>query len=196
MRLTAWRKVFPLAQLAAYMLLVWYGCWYPPTWQRWFQTGPSQSSESAGFYPTWIDGIEPVPEQFAAGLNFPAVAVAALSLVPFDDYLRTGASRDFAMHVLTALYIPLLWFLIGKRVDRRGRMKPASFSKRRKALAVVALAGLLLAASLMLWFFAEGHRYTVAALSLAWIISGIVAIWLRLRQPGGLRPERGTASSR
>jgi peptidoglycan/LPS O-acetylase OafA/YrhL len=99
------------------------------------------------------------------------------------------------MHVLTTIYIPLLWFLIGKRLDRRGRMQPASFSKRRKALAVVALAGLFLAAILMLWFFAEGQRYTVAALSFAWIVSGIVAIWLRLRQPRGLRPEREIASS-
>jgi hypothetical protein len=63
-----------------------------------------------------------------AGLNFPAVAVAALSLVPFEDYLRTGASRDLTTHVLTAMYIPVL-FLIGKQLDGRGRMKAASFQK-------------------------------------------------------------------
>jgi hypothetical protein len=82
------------------------------------------------------------------------------------------------MHVLTAIYIPLLWFLIGKRLDR-GRMHAASLSKGRKALAVVALAGLLLAARLMLWFFAQGQRYTMAALSLAWILSGIVVYVVR-----------------
>lgn len=179
----AWRKVLPLAQLAAYMLLVWFGCWYRPTWQRWFVERPSQSSGSAPFYPTWIDGIEPIPEQLAAGLNFPAVAVAAFSLVPFDEYLRTGASRDFAMHVLTAIYTPLLWFLIGKRVDGRASTKTMTLSRRRKTVAVIALAVLLLAASLMLWFFVEGQRYTVTALSLAWILGGIIMIWRRLRQP-------------
>src|SRR5690242_1806739 len=83
--LIPWRKVLPLAQLAAYMLLVWYGCWYRPTWERWFQAKPPQPSESVGFYPTWIDGIEPVPEQLAVGLNLPAVAFAAVSLIPFAE---------------------------------------------------------------------------------------------------------------
>lgn len=179
----AWRKALPLAQLAAYVLLVWSGCWYRPTWEQWFKARPSQSSEPVPFYPTWIDGIEPIPEQLAAGLNFPAVAGAALSLVPFDEYLRTGASRDFAMHVLTAIYTPLLWILIGKRIDGPGRTKTTTLSRRRKVLAGIALAGLLLAASLMLWVFVEGQRYTVAALSLAWILGGIILIWRRLRQP-------------
>ena len=191
----AWRKVLPLAQLAAYLLLVWTGCWYRPTWERWFQARPSHSSESAGFYPTWIDGIEPVPEQLAAGLNLPAVAVAALSLVPFDGYLRTGASRDFAMHVLTAIYTPVLWFLIGRRIDGRRTTKAVSLSRRRRGVAVVALAGLLLAASLTLWFLAVGQRYTVGSLSLAWILTGIVAIWLRLRPPRRFSPETETASN-
>jgi hypothetical protein len=188
----AWRKVLPVAQLAAYLLLVWYGCWYRPTWQHWFRAGSSRSLESAGFYPTWIDGIEPVPEQLAAGLNFPAVSVAALSLAPFDNYLRTGASKDLAIHVVSAILIPLLWFLIGKRLDGRGR-KNAAALKSRKALAVVALAALLFAASAILWFFAEGQRYTAGALSLAWIFTGIIATWRRLRQPGRFRPDRETA---
>jgi hypothetical protein len=88
----------------------------------------------------------------AAGVNLPAVALAALSLAPFDDRLRTGASRDLAMHVATAIYIPLLWFLIGKRLDRRRTIRAAPLSKRRKGLALVALAGLILAASLMLCY--------------------------------------------
>jgi hypothetical protein len=99
----------------------------------------------------------------AAGLNFPAVAVAALSLLPFDAYLRDGASRDFVMHVLTAIYTPVLWFLIGKRLDGRARTNSTSLSGRRKVLAVAALVGLLLAASMMLWFWlrASGIRWAL-----------------------------------
>lgn len=179
----AWRKVLPLAQLAVYVLLVWFGCWYRPTWEQWFKATPSQSSEPVPFYPDWIDGIEPIPEQAAEGLSFPAGAAASLSLVPFDENLRTGASRDFAMHVLTAIYTPLLWFLIGKRIDGRAGTKTTTLSRSRKALALIALAVLLLVAGLMLWFLVDGQRYTVAALSLAWILGGIVVIWRRLRQP-------------
>ena len=127
------------------------------------------------------NGIESLPEQLAAGLNFPAVAVAALSIVPFEDQLRTGASRELAMHILTALYVPLLWYLIGRRIDKRADMRTGPLSKGKKALAVAAVAGLFLVGSLMLWSFAEGQRYAMSSLSLIWIAGGLVLIGSRLR---------------
>jgi len=87
------------------------------------------------------------------------------------------------MHVLTATYTPVLWFLVGKRLDVRARTKGTSRSMRSKVLAVAALAVLFIVGSMMLWFLVEGQRHTVDALTLAWILGGIVAIWLRLRQP-------------
>ena len=54
------------------------------------------------------------------------------------------------MHVLTAVFAPLLWFLIGKRLDCRKKTKAASLSRVGRLLAIVALVGLFLAASLML----------------------------------------------
>ena len=63
----------------------------------------------------------------------------------------------------------------------RGR-KSSTVSRLRKLLAIIAFAGLLFAASLMLWVLVEGQRYTVTALSFAWILAGIIVIWRRLRQ--------------
>ena len=175
------KVLLPVVQLATYLALVWYGCWYRPTWQHWFENWASPASEPTGFYPTWIDGIESLPEQIAAGLNFPAVAAAALSVVPFENRLPTGASRELAMHILTSLYVPFLWYLIGRRIDKRAEMRAGPLSKGIKTLAVAAIAGLLLAGSLMLWSFAEGQRYTMSSLSLLWIVSGLVVIGTRLR---------------
>jgi hypothetical protein len=189
----SWRKSLPPLQFTAYILLVWYGCWYRPTWQEWFKNWVSPSSQSTDFYPGWIDGIDPLPEQLAAGLNFPAVVAASLSLAPFRAGFRMGASEDLAMHVVTAIYVPLLWFVIGWWIDARELRKPVPLSSRRKAVAVVALAGLSLATWVMLWAFPEGPRYPMAVLSLAWVLSGIVAICLhlrRLRRSRRFKPER------
>jgi hypothetical protein len=170
--------MLPLLQLAAYIPLVWYGCWYRPTWQHWM----SPSSDTAGFYPNWIDGIEPFPEQLAAGINSPAMVLAAWSVMPFDHWLASGASIEFAIHVVTALYIPLLWYLIGKRLDERGKRKSPPLSRGRNAVAVVTLVGLLSIAILLVWSFLEGQRYTMVSLSFAWIGCGILAVWFQLRR--------------
>ena len=68
------------------------------------------------------------------------------------------------MHILTSLYIPFLWYLIGRRIDKRGERRADPLSKGVKALAVSAIAGLLLVGSLMVWSFAEGQRYTMSSL--------------------------------
>lgn len=170
--------MLPLLQLAGYIALVWYGCWYRPTWQHWM----SPSSDPTGFYPNWIDGIEPFAEQLAAGINFPAVVVAALSLLPFDNRLHTGASSELALHVVTAIYVPLLWFLIGKRLDERPGTGAAPLSKSMKAFTITATVALLVAGSWMVWSFGEGQRYTLYGLSFLWIIGGIIALGSRLRR--------------
>ncbi len=177
-----WRKILPVFQLAAYLALVWYGCWYRPTWQHWFKNWASPSLAQTGFYPAWVDGIESLPEQIASGLNFPAVAAAALSVVPFENRLSTGASRELAMHILAALYIPLLWYLIGRWIDKRAGMSTGPLSRGIKTLAVSGLVGLLLLGILLLWSFIEGQRYTMSSLSLLWIVSGLVVIGTRLRR--------------
>jgi hypothetical protein len=190
MRRIKWRKVCPVVQSAAYVLLVWHGCWYRPTWQFWFQNWMSHSPASTGWYPVWIDGIESFSEQFAAGLNFPVAFLSALTLVPFEDQLRTGASRELALHIVTAMYIPLLWYMVGKHLDTRKQVKAVQRSKTRKALAASSLAALTLIGVFMLAGLKMGERYTMVALSLVWIGSGIMVAWSRLRNSRSEVPER------
>lgn len=109
------------------------------------------------------------------------MAAAALSIVPFENRLPTGASKELAMHILTSLYIPFLWYLIGRRIDKRAEMRAGPLSRGMKTLAVSGIAGLLLGGSLLLWSFAEDQRYTMSSLSLLWIVSGLVVIGTRLR---------------
>ena len=142
----------------------------------------SPASEPTGLVADWIDGIERLTEQVAEGLNFPAGAAAALSLVPLEDRLHSGASRELATHIVAALYVPFLRYLIGRRIDKRDDLRATLLSKRKRALAVSAVVGLLLLGGLMLWNFSEGQRYTMSSLSLLWIVSGLVAIGTGLRQ--------------
>lgn len=183
MRRVAWRKFLPVVQLATYLALVWHGCWYRPTWQYWFDNWMSPGSEPAGFVADWIDGIEPLSEQLAAGVNYPATVLAVLSLIPFEGSLPSGASRELALHALTAFYIPLLWYLIGRRIDRRDLKRAGPFSARRKALAVIAITGLLLLSFLPVWSFTYGQRYAMNGLALLWIVGALIVLSIRLRAP-------------
>lgn len=190
MRRIAWRKVLPIVQFVAYILLIWYGCWYRPTWEHWFRNWISPLPASIGWYPVWIDGIESFPEQFAAGLNFPAAVISALVLIPFESQLRTGASRELVWHIVTVICIPLLWFMVGKGLDAPETMKAVRLSKTAKSLTVAGLAALVLIALLMVADLVVGERYTRVGLSFAWIGCGILAVWSRLRHPRRDMPER------
>jgi hypothetical protein len=105
MRLAEWRKVFPVFN--SRLIRCWSGTavGIGPHGNIGLRTGRHLHQKTTGFYPTWIDGIESLPEQIAAGLNFPAVAAAALSIVPFENQLRTGASRELAMHIAGLLLV-------------------------------------------------------------------------------------------
>jgi hypothetical protein len=190
MRLSNWRTVLPVVQVATYVSLVWYGCWYRPTWQYWFHRWASRSTESTGFNPTWIDGVESFPEQLAAGINFPAALVAAISLLPFRDLLRTGASSELAMHLVTALYVPLVWYWVGKRLDEGFKVKSLPASQGGSVVAVVCLVALLCVAAVMTWSLVEGQRYTAMGLSLVWIGYAIFVVSFSLRRNLNRLPVR------
>ncbi len=85
MQQITWRKALPVVQLAAYVLLVWYGCWYRPTWQHWVRNWISPGTQAGGWYPAWVDGAEPFPEQLAAGINFPATWLSGLTIILFSS---------------------------------------------------------------------------------------------------------------
>ena len=189
MRRIAWRKVLPIVQTAAYILLVWYGCWYRPTWQHWIRNWISPRPDATGWYPAWIDGIEPFPELFASGLNFPAVGLSALTIMPFEHSLSSGASRELALHILAVIFVPLLWYGVGKRLDRRGRTEATTLSRVGKVFTIAGLTALVFIALLMAAALVMGERYTMAGLSLTWVGCGMLVTWSRLRRWRGTAPS-------
>ena len=171
-----WRKVLPTVQLVAYIALVWYGCPYRRTWQAWL-TPQSQSSEN--WQPKWIDGPPSPAEQIALGLNFPAVLSTGL-LVPFDSGLRDGASKELAEHVVMAVFVPLLWFMVGKRLDQRDRPPSVRPSLTARVLVWVGLVVAIGTAVLMIVALLRrfGEIVLGRILTLAWAAFGIV-LWSR-----------------
>ena len=168
-----WRSVLPVVQLALYLMLVWYGCWYRPTWQQWFWNWISPHPESTAW--AWIDGIESFPEQLAAGLNFPAAFLATLVLIPFEGKLNTGASIELTLHIVTVIFIPPLWYLVGKDLDARKKVKAVRGLEARKIIALTRLVSVALIGIFILAVYLIRGRSTVNGLALAWIVYGVMA---------------------
>jgi hypothetical protein len=182
MRRIAYQVALPPVQLAVYLLLIWYGCYYRPVWQDRFERWIAPHAPVGdGWEPTWICGVPPVPEQLAEGINAPAALVGALALAPiasaFRSAFREGASRELASHTATALFVPLLWYLIGRRLDRRRivRNPPTVVGKVATVTGFVmaALAAVLIVVSLILRF-RFGELLVGRLLILAWAIGGML----------------------
>jgi small-conductance mechanosensitive channel len=176
----AYRHILPVAQLSVYVLLVWYGCSYRPTSQHMFENWitPRPPFPTA-WYPAWIDGPPSFEEQVARGINTPPVFVSMLILIPFDSVFPDGASRELASHFLEALFIPVLWYAIGRRLDRR-MAGPMSASVARKALTWAGLTTACLVTLLITFTFARslGELFVGRLLILAW---GVIGTWICLK---------------
>lgn len=175
----AYRRILPITQFISYVLLIWYGCLYRPTWQsqleHWLNP---QSRVSDGWYPTWIDGAPSLAEQVALGVNAPAILAATLLLVPFDSLFHNGASKELAAHVLGAFSVLPLWYLIGRRLERRTAMCRASLVVKVSTLILLAaasLVALLIAASLVI----RSDEFLVARLLI--LVWAVASIWASSR---------------
>jgi len=180
-----YRRVLPIAQLAVYLALIWFGCPYRQTWQvqirRWI--APRTAAVDGGFDPVWMCGSPSLPEQAAFGINAPAAFAATLVLAPFGSLLRYGSSCEFAEHVMTAFCIPLLWFPIGRWLERRSVVpaRPSMF-RRLSIMARLVIAGLgaILVAALLV---VQPGEFLVAPLfMLAWALGGALVLSMRIRR--------------
>jgi hypothetical protein len=184
MRQMAYRKLLPVVQLALYLLLIWYGCPYRPMWQHRMQHWITQRPAFPGGWDLeWIDGSPSLAEQLALGINAPAAFGSMLMMIPFDSLLDDGASREFAMHTMVAFGIPVLWYLIGRRLEGR-TVVPARPSMIGRLLTVAGLAVSALVALLMFVALVAGFGEVPAArlLILLWAISGTLDTSKRIRR--------------
>lgn len=174
MRRIAYRILLPVVQLALYLLLIWYGCYYRPTWQSQLQNWITpRPAVAGGWDPTWIDGPPSLAEQLALGINAPALFASMLILIPFDSLFHNGASRELAAHTTAAFLIPVLWYFVGWRFERRTGVpaRPSTIGRvlTLAGLAVAALVAVLIAVSLVVRF---GELLAGRLLILAWAIVG------------------------
>jgi hypothetical protein len=182
MRRIAYRFVLPPVQLALYLVLVWHGCNYRLVWQdrceRWIAPHAPIGDR---WDPTWIDGPASVAEQLAEGIDAPAALGGALALAPlvsaFRSAFRDGASRELASHAATALFVPFLWYLIGRRLDRRRIVhNPPTVVEKVATVAGLVMAALVtvpIVGSIILTF-RFGELLVGRLLILAWAIGGIL----------------------
>jgi lysylphosphatidylglycerol synthetase-like protein (DUF2156 family) len=123
----------------------------------------------------WIDGPLSSAEQLALGINAPVTLAALVILIPFESLFHDGASRALAMYTITALGIPILWYLIGRRLETRTIVR-AHFSKARKVLTVcgLAIAALLVLQIAGALIFRFGEMLVGRLLILGWSITGVL----------------------
>jgi hypothetical protein len=84
--------------------------------------------------------------------------------------------------MIAALYIPLLWYFIGKRLDRVEGSNAAPISGAAKVRAICGLAVFVCVGLLMFTASVMNDRFTIAVLLLAWVCCGILATSYRIRR--------------
>jgi hypothetical protein len=176
-----YRRLLPVTQLLLFVLLIWFGCPYRVAWESWLN--PRGTDD---WYPAFIDGTPTVKEQLAEGLNYPAT-LSTLLLIPVQHRLRTGAARELADHLTTVVFVPILWYLIGRRIDRRrvlsvGKASPSLIEKAFAISGVVVLAVLATAILVATVFSFGALDYIVLRVfMLAWLATGILVLSRRIR---------------
>jgi hypothetical protein len=169
------RKLLPIVQFVAYLLIIWFGCPYRDTWTQWL-------TSTGGFMPSWIDGPPSILEQFALGINLPAVLLLPI-LALFQSTVRTGAGQELLMHIVTAIAVPGMWYLIGRWIDNRdAKLRLASRAAKLCAWAGVICLGTL-ATFVLASFFLGGREFVVERLfALLWISGGIYLVGMAIGQ--------------
>jgi peptidoglycan biosynthesis protein MviN/MurJ (putative lipid II flippase) len=98
-----------------------------------------------------------------------------LILIPFGSLFHNGASHELAAHATAALFIPVLWYFIGRRLERRGGVltRPTMIGKvlTISGLTATALVAILIAVSLA---FRSDEMVAARLLILSWAIGGIL----------------------
>jgi hypothetical protein len=186
MRRIRWIWRFSFLQLPIFVLLIWYGCPYRPTWVGWMRPTAGQERRF-GINLEEIDmAYLPFPEQIAVGFNAPPALVGELMNVPIYYATRayfTGAERELISHALTAVMIPFFW-VWAIRITWIRRITRPVLSIFLKIFFIFAIALLSLLAILTLAsFFLRDDHYSIVRdlLFLLWFCWGIYVLVLRIR---------------
>ncbi len=182
--LPTWRRTLPAAQLAFFLGALTLGCPYLRVVIEEFRR--AQDPAEIAFRPDFIDGDISTWEQLVIGINLPpcwlawiAIAIAA----PFLPYLNdSGRVAELAQHALQAVAIPIFWYWLGSRLDRRKvePRRPAKWAPAPlRALEIIAWLLATAAASFLPLSTLSGHPVAMPILTVfaaAWLAIGALAL--------------------
>jgi hypothetical protein len=125
----------------------------------------AHSSQAEGWQPTYIQRPTPLTHLFAWSLNFPAMLFAS----PFG-FLGKGHVSDVIVNGVGAVYLLVLWYVVGLWLDRRAdttrvlRTTPVLQAIRWSALLVSSAAFLLVVALLIVRMMFREFPETICTL--------------------------------
>ena len=188
--LPPWRRTLPTAQLAFFLGALTLGCPYLRVVIEEFRHPPDPAEIT--FRPDFIDGEISTWEQLAIGINLPpcwlawiAIAIAAPFLPSLND---SGRVAELAQHALQAVAIPIFWYWLGSRLDRRKEepRRPANWALAPlRALEIIAGLLAIAVASFLPLSALSGHNAAMPILTCfaaAWLAIGALAL-RKLRLP-------------
>lgn len=172
-----WRRTLPAAQLAFFLGALTLGCPYLRVVIAEFRHPPDPAE--IAFQPEFIDGDISTWEQLAIGANLPpcwlasiTVAIAASFLPSLTD---TGRNAELAQHALQAIAIPIFWYWLGARLDRRTPARP----RHPRILEIIAWLLAIAVASILPLSMLSGYNPAMPILicfAAAWLACAALAL--------------------
>ena len=110
-----YRRLLPIANVVLFAVLLsigYMGSSYRSTMQQGFQL--AEAAKAEGWQPTYIERPTPFTHLIAWSLNFPAMLFAT----PFG-FLAKGWRSDLLVNGIAAVYLVVLWYIVGLWLDRR-----------------------------------------------------------------------------
>ena len=170
MKRIGYRHLLPPFALVVYAALVWFGCPDVGQWRR----GAVPECSMAGWSPA---------DQAAYGLNLPAVVAWSLVDPLVQPRERWTCVRGaLIQHFGTGLLAPVLWYLVGRRVDRWNELRTRPYGRGGRIAARVGVSALAAACLIVVGVVLIGvGDMTYGLFQLAWALFGLTVIVSRLR---------------
>jgi hypothetical protein len=125
----------------------------------------------------------PRAAQWALGLNLPAV-VASLPTLWIVSRIAPH-TNDPLVYAIIGFFVPLLWFLVGRWLDRRIGLLPPRPEKQTSAFAIAGLAALLFLDGFLIFAVMNAEvyqgKFTMISMA-AWLSFAAFCLYLRIRR--------------
>lgn len=127
----------------------------------------------------------PASVQCAIGMNLPAVIAALPAILLAEKFSPERETSEHVGYLVGGLFVPALWFLVGRWFDRRlGLLPPIVRRRQNLGVELVALVLLLIVDCFLFFALLTGEIYhgifTVVALA-GWISFAALCLYHRVR---------------